>query len=43
MKIVTLNLRGWGEPGKRRRLKQLVQKEDFDIVLIQETMRSSLS
>ncbi|PNX65767.1 hypothetical protein L195_g054707, partial [Trifolium pratense] len=39
MKIVSLNLRGWGSSAKRRCLSQLLASGTFDICLLQETKR----
>jgi hypothetical protein len=43
MKIMSLNLRGWGNSAKRRRLSLLIKKGEFDICLFQETKRASFS
>ncbi|MCI24431.1 hypothetical protein A2U01_0045614, partial [Trifolium medium] len=42
MKIVSLNMRGWGGSAKRRRLSLFFQKGAFDVCLIQETKKASL-
>jgi exonuclease III len=41
MKITSLNLRGWGGSAKRRRLSSFIQREAFDVFLLQETKKSS--
>jgi exonuclease III len=41
MKIVSLNLRGWGSSAKRRRLSSFIQREAFDVCLLQETKKST--
>ncbi|PNY01857.1 cysteine-rich receptor-like protein kinase, partial [Trifolium pratense] len=41
MKIVSLNIRGWGGSAKRRRLGSFLQKGAFDVCLLQETKKSS--
>jgi hypothetical protein len=41
MKIVSLNLRGWGNSAKRRRLSQLIASGMFDLCLLQETKRAN--
>ncbi|XP_045810866.1 uncharacterized protein LOC123905300 [Trifolium pratense] len=43
MKIVSLNLRGWGNSAKRRRLSSLIKSGAFDMCLLQETKRTSFS
>jgi hypothetical protein len=43
MKIMSLNLRGWGNSAKRRRLNSLINKGAFDMCLFQETKRGSFS
>jgi exonuclease III len=41
MKIVSLNMRGWGGSAKRRRLSTLIRKGAFDVCFIQETKKLS--
>ncbi|XP_045791747.1 uncharacterized protein LOC123886474 [Trifolium pratense] len=41
MKIVSLNLRGWGSSAKRRRLSQLLVSGMFDLCLLQETKKAT--
>jgi exonuclease III len=41
MKIVSLNLRGWGGSAKRRRLSSLIQREVSDVCLLQETKKAT--
>jgi exonuclease III len=41
MKIISFNLRGWGDTAKRRRLTSLINSGAFDMCLIQETKRAS--
>jgi exonuclease III len=41
MKIVSLNMRGWGGSAKRRRLSLLIRKGAFDVCFIQETKKLS--
>ncbi|PNX75860.1 cysteine-rich receptor-like protein kinase, partial [Trifolium pratense] len=43
MKIMSFNLRGWGDSAKRRRLSSLLQSGAFDMCLLQETKRTSFS
>ncbi|XP_045831276.1 uncharacterized protein LOC123922622 [Trifolium pratense] len=40
MKIISLNLRGWGSSAKRRRLSKLLTTGTFDLCLLQETKRA---
>ncbi|MCI03916.1 hypothetical protein A2U01_0024957, partial [Trifolium medium] len=42
MKIVSLNLRGWGGSAKRKRLSSFLQKGVFDVCLLQETKKASI-
>jgi exonuclease III len=42
MKILSLNMRGWGGSAKRRRLCSLIQKEKFDVCFLQETKKASI-
>ncbi|PNX89244.1 hypothetical protein L195_g045361 [Trifolium pratense] len=41
MKIVSLNLRGWGGSAKRRWLSLFLQKGAFDVCLLQETKKAT--
>jgi hypothetical protein len=43
MKVLSLNLRGWGDSAKRRRLSSLIKTGAFDLCLLQETKRASFS
>ena len=43
MKIMSLNMRGWGGADKRRKLKNNISSGSFDVCFIQETKRSALS
>jgi hypothetical protein len=43
MKIMSLNIRGWGNSAKRRRLSSLINKGAFDMCLFQETKRALLT
>jgi exonuclease III len=43
MKIMTLNLRGWGDSAKRRRLRSLINSGAFDVCLFQETKCTSFT
>ena len=43
MKIMSLNMRGWGRADKRRRLKQCISSGSFDVCFFQETKRSGLT
>ena len=43
MKIMSLNMRGWGRADKRRRLKHSISLGNFDVCFIQETKRSGLT
>ncbi|XP_045810036.1 uncharacterized protein LOC123904409 [Trifolium pratense] len=40
MKILSLNMSGWGNTAKRRRLSSLIQSGVFEMCLLQETKRS---
>ncbi|CAJ2667257.1 unnamed protein product [Trifolium pratense] len=40
MKIVSLNMRGWGGRAKRGRLSQFLKKGMFDLCMLQETKRA---
>lgn len=39
MNLLSLNIRGWGDHGKRRQLVSLINSRSFDFVCIQETKR----
>ncbi|KAK2420958.1 hypothetical protein QL285_031636 [Trifolium repens] len=39
MKILSYNIRGWGNSAKRRRLNTLINSGVFDLCLLQETKR----
>ncbi|MCH96304.1 hypothetical protein A2U01_0017288, partial [Trifolium medium] len=41
MKLMSFNLRGWGDSAKRRRLGSLINSCKFDLCMLQETKRSS--
>ncbi|KAL7177287.1 hypothetical protein ACSBR2_030606 [Camellia fascicularis] len=41
MKVLSWNVRGLGKPEKRRHLKNLIKEKRVDMVLIQETKKSS--
>ncbi|KAK2445688.1 hypothetical protein QL285_016590 [Trifolium repens] len=41
MKIMSLNMRGWGDRAKRRRLSSFIKSGAFDMCLIQETKRAT--
>jgi hypothetical protein len=41
MKIVSFNMRGWGDSAKRRRLSSLLKSGDFVVCLLQERKRDS--
>jgi exonuclease III len=41
MKLMSLNLRGWGDTAKRRRVSSLIKSEAFDMCMFQETKKSS--
>lgn len=43
MNIVPLNMRGWGDAEKRRRLRQFLCSGNFGCCLLQETKWSSLT
>jgi hypothetical protein len=43
MKIVSFNLRGWGDLAKRRRLCSFLQSGAFEMCLLQETKRTDFS
>ncbi|KAK2445049.1 hypothetical protein QL285_016023 [Trifolium repens] len=43
MKIMSLNIRGWGSSAKRRRLSSLIKKGAFDLCLFQETKKAAFS
>jgi exonuclease III len=43
MKILSLNVRGWGNAAKRRRLNSLIKKGAFDMCLLQETKRANFT
>jgi exonuclease III len=42
MKVVSLNMRGWGGSAKRRRLSSFLQQGKFDVCFLQETKKSSI-
>ncbi|CAJ2637813.1 unnamed protein product [Trifolium pratense] len=39
MKILSLNMRGWGNTAKRRRLSSLIQSGAYELCFLQETKR----
>lgn len=39
MNILSLNMRGWGDRGKRRQLVALINSRSFDFICVQETKR----
>jgi hypothetical protein len=41
MKLMSLNLRGWGDTAKRRRVSSLIKSKAFDMCMFQETKKSS--
>jgi exonuclease III len=41
MKILSFNMRGWGDSAKRRRLNSFIKSGAFDMCLLQETKRES--
>jgi exonuclease III len=41
MKILSFNMRGWGDTAKRRRLSSLIKSGAFDMCLLQETKRAT--
>ncbi|XP_028082515.1 uncharacterized protein LOC114283844 [Camellia sinensis] len=43
MKLLSWNIRGLGNPEKRRKLKELLRARKVDIVLIQETKKAEIS
>jgi exonuclease III len=42
MKVVSLNMRGWGGSAKRRRLSSFLQQGKFDVCFLQETKISAI-
>lgn len=43
MKIISLNMRGWGSIDKRRRIRKMLKSGKFDFCLLQETKFRGLS
>ncbi|GLT48263.1 hypothetical protein SLA2020_218980 [Shorea laevis] len=42
MKVLSYNVRGLGGGGKKRDLREMITKENFDVVLVQETKMNVL-
>jgi exonuclease III len=43
MKFLVWNIRGFGRPARRRQIKYYIREEVFDVIGLQETIRSDFT